>query len=245
MQDQEITYQEPNEAQGLIRAAASNPNAFECFKRESLYLEAFAWRMLNKWIERSPCVPDEGYINQDKVMNMLHDIAASYGCPQLAPFVDLSLYLGWRANFLNVPHIFYERDDEHEVIRCASESPLAPTVRGIGYLDNSGPAGDVVDFSQLEKLVTCDPLDFNLLAAWRVLESDHRMPLGIVSYREIRRQIHRLLMAELADYSCRVRLDTASGLKDLASLTPSLQNEPLEPEAWVALIGHCVLLSLI
>ena len=65
MQDQEITYQEPNEAQGLIRAAASNPNAFECFKRESLYLEAFAWRMLNKWIERSPCVPDEGYINHE------------------------------------------------------------------------------------------------------------------------------------------------------------------------------------
>lgn len=78
-----------------------------------------------------------------------------------------------------------------------------------------------------------------------MLEADYRMPLGIVSYREIRRQIHRLLMAELADYLCRVRIDSASGLKDLASLTPSLQNEPLEPEAWVALIGHCVLLSLI
>lgn len=239
----------PDTSAELTRLSALLRSPFEPFQRlktESVNLESIAWNTMGVWHQTGPECIDYGLACAKEVEAVLSEIASAYDLPTIEAALQITVYLGYRARFMNHEHAIWEGGPCWS-IECQydqyadGDGAQPPSYFGLAYPTAPAPLGDLVGIPKIDQAsFTPDPL-FPIDGFWGVLEADHEVPSGLVSYEAAYREARKALALHLSQL--RHQVEPSLGVQHLRKVVQEIQEKPDDMLLWAALLIHALLLG--
>lgn len=203
-------------------------------------MEESAWQEIGSWYEPEPVEIGCGFADPVEVRRMVGEICKAYGMEAATESLLVYLYLKHRQLFLTHFLDFYRYEGGYHFSPPWDDAPYE-VFSAYGYPACTGPAGDIVDFEEVDRNRIPFGVYFPTDAFWRLVSLDYELPLGMLSYGKVLEPIESCLCTLMHG---RTRgISPLPVLENLAFWAQQIENEPRDRFPYIALVTHARLLQ--
>jgi hypothetical protein len=231
---------EVNSVSDIVGQLLSPTEQFNQLMQKGERLEEAAWNTIRTWHEPVPLEYDAPLVCPKAVEEITAEICNLYGMASATASILAYLYVKHRALYLTYHTSLYVYPNGYYV------SPSQPgewdrNVMGFSYSGCSGPMGDIVEFDKLVLSEIAFPPGFPSAEAWKQLQTDHGLPLGLLNYRRVAEVLKLGLRTNINDTRSQCLIYLA--WDHFVEVTRLVERERWQLQYPIAMVVHSVVMQ--